>query len=57
MSTSHPQRSAHKLAERLGIIGSVKGGPADLSTNRKHFDGFGKIVTRLKSGKKLRLIP
>jgi hypothetical protein len=38
----HAQPSAYELAEHLGIIGSVKDGPTDLSANRKHFDGFGE---------------
>jgi Arc/MetJ-type ribon-helix-helix transcriptional regulator len=31
-----------ELAQRHGIIGCGKGLPADLSTSRKHFEGFGK---------------
>jgi predicted transcriptional regulator len=30
------------LARRQGLIGRVKGLPADLSTNRDHFKGFGR---------------
>ena len=30
------------LAERLGILGSVKGLPTDLSTNPTHMEGFGE---------------
>jgi hypothetical protein len=30
------------LAERLGLIGSAKGLPRDLSTNPKHMEGFGR---------------
>lgn len=29
-------------ATRLGFIGSVQGGPADLSTDPKYMEGFGK---------------
>ena len=35
------QESCYDLARRLGIIGSVKKAPRDLSTDRKHFRGFG----------------
>ena len=35
------QESCYDLAVRLGIIGSVKRAPRDLSTNRRHFRGFG----------------
>jgi hypothetical protein len=30
------------LAQRIGLIGCATGLPADLSTNRDHFDGFGR---------------
>jgi predicted DNA-binding antitoxin AbrB/MazE fold protein len=29
-------------ANRLGILGCIKGTPRDLSTNLKHMEGFGK---------------
>lgn len=35
-------RTAYELAEEAGIIGSVRNAPSDLSTNRRHFNGFGK---------------
>ncbi len=34
--------SAYDQARDAGLIGCVRGGPSDLSTNRKHFDGLGK---------------
>jgi hypothetical protein len=34
--------SAYELAEEAGLIGSVKRAPKDLSTNRRHLEGFGK---------------
>jgi predicted DNA-binding protein len=34
--------SAYDQAREVGLIGCVRGGPSDLSTNRKHFDGFGE---------------
>ena len=36
------QRSAYDLAVEAGIIGIAKNLPKDLSTNRRHFKGFGK---------------
>jgi predicted DNA-binding protein len=35
-------RTAYELAEEAGIIGSVRNAARDLSTNRRHFKGFGK---------------
>jgi predicted DNA-binding protein len=34
--------SAYDLARAAGLIGCVSRGPSDLSTNRKHFEGFGE---------------
>lgn len=34
--------SAFEVAEQAGLIGCVRRLPRDLSTNRKHFEGFGK---------------
>lgn len=34
--------SAYELAEASGLIGCVRRAPKDLSTNRLHFQGFGK---------------
>jgi Arc/MetJ-type ribon-helix-helix transcriptional regulator len=34
--------SALEVAQRAGIIGCAKGLPADLSTNKRHFEGFGR---------------
>lgn len=33
--------TAYDHAKRAGLIGAVKGKVRDLSTNPKHFDGFG----------------
>lgn len=41
-----PGESAYDLAKRLGVIGVLKGGPPDLSTNKKYFEGFGKSRNR-----------
>ena len=34
-------RNSFQLAEELGLIGIVTDAPADLSTNKAHFEGFG----------------
>ena len=34
--------SFHDAATRLGLLGCVQGGPADLSTNPQHMEGFGE---------------
>ncbi len=34
--------SAYKRAVESGLIGCVGRAPKDLSTNRRHFEGFGK---------------
>lgn len=36
------QRSAYELARDLGLIGCVRRGARDLSTNPKHLEGFGE---------------
>ncbi len=36
------ERSAYELARETGIIGADKNAPTDLSTNKRHFKGFGK---------------
>jgi predicted DNA-binding protein len=33
--------SAYELAEAAGLIGCARRAPKDLSTNRRHFEGFG----------------
>lgn len=35
-------RPAYELADEAGLIGCVRRAPKDLSTNPKHFEGFGK---------------
>jgi predicted DNA-binding protein len=34
--------SAYEAAKAAGLIGCASHGPKDLSTNRRHFEGFGK---------------
>jgi predicted transcriptional regulator len=36
------EASALEVARRAGVIGSAKGLPPDLSTNKEHFEGFGQ---------------
>jgi hypothetical protein len=36
------ERTAYDLAKEAGIIGCADGLPADLSTNPKYFEGFGR---------------
>ncbi len=42
LGQSKEERSAYELAQEAGLVGSVKRAPKDLSTNRRHFEGFGK---------------
>ena len=40
---SEPARkTAYELAKEAGIIGAARKAPRDLSTNRRHFNAFGK---------------
>jgi len=36
-----PPTSAYEAFKTAGLIGIVKGGPPDVSTNKKHMEGFG----------------
>lgn len=40
--TDNGGESFYDAATRLGLIGCVQGGPADLSTNPKYMEGFGE---------------
>ncbi len=42
MRSRTPSPNCRDLAERIGLIGSAKGLPADLSTNPDHMEGFGR---------------
>ena len=35
------ERSAYDLAREAGLVGCVRRAPRDLSTNPRHFEGFG----------------
>ena len=37
-----PRESCLDIAHRIGLIGSAKGLPSDLSTNPEHMEGFGR---------------
>ena len=37
-----PNESAHELGKRLGLYAALEDGPPDLSTNRRHMEGFGQ---------------
>ena len=42
LSKGPKRESCFDLAKRHGLIGAVKGLPPDLSSNRDHFEGFGR---------------
>jgi antitoxin component of RelBE/YafQ-DinJ toxin-antitoxin module len=42
VETEKPAETCLDIAKRLGIVGMIKGGPADLSTNPKYLEGFGR---------------
>jgi len=42
LSAENSTGSAYQLAKAAGLIGCVHRAPRDLSTNRRHFEGFGK---------------
>jgi hypothetical protein len=37
-----PHESFFERAHKLGLLGCIEGGPADLSTNKEHMAGFGE---------------
>ena len=42
LKAGKPGESCLDIARRIGIVGIYPDAPADLSTNRAHFDGFGR---------------
>ena len=42
LGVGNPAGSAFELAKAAGLIGCAVLSPKDLSTNRRHFEGFGK---------------
>jgi len=39
---SGKERRAYEMAEEAGIVGCIRRAPKDLSSNRRHFEGFGQ---------------
>ena len=42
LGTDKEGESAYDAAKAAGLIGCVSDGPKDLSTHKRHFEGFGK---------------
>ena len=42
LARREPAPTCLEVARRIGLIGAAKGLPRDLSTNRDHFEGFGR---------------
>jgi len=42
LEQDHVPRTAYEFAKELGVLGAAPGLPKDLSTSKRHFDGFGK---------------
>ena len=42
LATEDAELTPYDYAKKAGLIGAVRQGPRDLSTNRKHFEGFGR---------------
>lgn len=42
LGRGNARESAYELAEEAGLIGCVRRAPKDLSTGRRHFQGFGR---------------
>ncbi len=42
LSKHGKQETCYDAFLRAGMIGAIKNGPRDLSTNKKHFRGFGR---------------
>jgi len=42
LSKHDSKQSAYAVFKKAGMLGIVKDAPRDLSTNRKHFEGFGQ---------------
>jgi len=51
LGNSSAEYSAYELAQEAGLIGVVKGAPSDLSTNPRHFAGFGETAQRRRRKK------
>jgi predicted DNA-binding protein len=42
LANGEAELTAYQYAKANGLIGAVRGAPKDLSTNPKHFRGFGR---------------
>ena len=42
LSRNNGEKTTYDLLREAGLIGSVRGAPQDLSTNKKYFKGFGE---------------
>ena len=42
LAAEEPALTPYDIAVKNGLIGVVRNAPADLSTNKAHFDGFGR---------------
>jgi predicted DNA-binding protein len=42
LSKGPDEQTAYDMAREAGLIGCVQGAPKDLSTDKRHFKGFGK---------------
>jgi hypothetical protein len=42
LSSDEPKRTCLDVVTELGVVGAAEDLPSDLSTNKKHFKGFGK---------------
>ena len=50
LSQPEAAETAYDLAVKAGLIGAVKGGSRDVSTNPRHFDGFGERLPAKAAG-------
>jgi predicted DNA-binding protein len=42
VESEKPGETCYDIAKRLGIVGMIKGGPSDMSTNPKYLEGLGR---------------
>ena len=42
LAADEKRPTAYDVAKKAGLIGCIRGGPRDLSTNPKYFEGFGE---------------
>jgi predicted DNA-binding protein len=49
LAETEQTETAYDWLQKAGLIGMVKRGPSDLSTNKKYFEGFGKPIARRRT--------